>query len=104
MSWPAATPERRSAQIGFDPNEDVWKIPSEKGAIRIQFKPIRNHWGDLLTERVKDAARPYLEDRSAHTVENAVTFLGLTRIMREGAVEGKTQEPPCGTNVVHTTF
>ena len=29
---------------------------------------------------------------------------GLTRIMREGAVEGKTQEPPCGTNVVQTTF
>ena len=28
----------------------------------------------------------------------------LTRIMREGAVEGKTQEPPCGTNVVQTTF
>ena len=28
----------------------------------------------------------------------------LTRIMREGAVEGKTQEPSCGTNVVHTTF
>ena len=28
----------------------------------------------------------------------------LTRIMREGAVEGETQEPPCGTNVVHTTF
>ena len=29
---------------------------------------------------------------------------GLARIMREGAVEGKTQEPPCGTNVVQTTF
>ena len=28
----------------------------------------------------------------------------LTRIMREGAVEGETQEPPCGTNVVLTTF
>ncbi len=28
----------------------------------------------------------------------------LARIMREGAVEGKTQEPPCGTNVVCTTF
>ena len=28
----------------------------------------------------------------------------LARIMREGAVEGETQEPPCGTNVVHTTF
>ena len=28
----------------------------------------------------------------------------LARIMREGAVEGKTQEPPCGTNVVQTTF
>ena len=28
----------------------------------------------------------------------------LACIMREGAVEGKTQEPPCGTNVVHTTF
>ena len=28
----------------------------------------------------------------------------LTRIMREGAVEGETQEPPYGTNVVHTTF
>ena len=32
------------------------------------------------------------------------TSTGLTRIMREGAVEGKTQEPPCGTNVVQTTF
>ena len=31
-------------------------------------------------------------------------YSSLTRIMREGAVEGKTQEPPCGTNVVHTTF
>ena len=30
--------------------------------------------------------------------------VALTRIMREGAVEGKTQEPPCGTNAVHTTF
>ena len=28
----------------------------------------------------------------------------LARIMREGAVEGKTQEPPCGTNVVQATF
>ena len=28
----------------------------------------------------------------------------LARIMREGAVEGETQEPPCGTNVVLTTF
>ena len=28
----------------------------------------------------------------------------LTRIMREGAVEGETQEPPCGTNVMYTTF
>ena len=28
----------------------------------------------------------------------------LARIMREGAVEGETQEPPCGTNVMHTTF
>ena len=28
----------------------------------------------------------------------------LTRIMREGAVEGETQEPPCGTNVVFTTL
>ena len=28
----------------------------------------------------------------------------LTRIMREGAVEGETQEPPCGTNVIYTTF
>ncbi len=32
------------------------------------------------------------------------TKRSLTRIMREGAVEGETQEPPCGTNVVHTTF
>ena len=31
-------------------------------------------------------------------------WIQLTRIMREGAVEGKTQEPPCGTNVVCTTF
>ena len=35
-----------------------------------------------------------------------VTVIGvtdtLTRIMREGAVEGKTQGPPCGTNVVST--
>ena len=29
---------------------------------------------------------------------------GLARIMREGAVEGETQEPPCGTNVMYTTF
>ena len=28
----------------------------------------------------------------------------LARIMREGAVEGETQEPPCGTNVMYTTF
>ena len=34
----------------------------------------------------------------------AKPFRELARIMREGAVEGKTQEPPCGTNVVHTTF
>ena len=31
-------------------------------------------------------------------------MLRFFRIMREGAVEGKTQEPPCGTNVVQTTF
>ena len=31
-------------------------------------------------------------------------LLALARIMREGAVEGETQEPPCGTNVVLTTF
>ena len=32
------------------------------------------------------------------------TLRVLARIMREGAVEGETQEPPCGTNVMYTTF
>ncbi len=41
----------------------------------------------------------------AHCGDRAVNIAsGLARIMREGAVEGKTQEPPCGTNVVCTTF
>ncbi len=41
---------------------------------------------------------PCLRDRVAQTAAM------LARIMREGAVEGETQEPPCGTNVVYTTF
>ena len=54
---------------------------------------------------VRDAALAealYLtgDSRQANTSATAA----LTRIMREGAVEGKTQEPPCGTNVVQTTF
>ncbi len=40
--------------------------------------------------------------RSAHSKVISVSV--LTRIMREGAVEGETQEPPCGTNVMYTTF
>ena len=35
---------------------------------------------------------------------NALVGGVLARIMREGVVLGETQEPPCGTNVVHTTF
>ena len=72
---PAATPERRSAHIGFEPNEDAWKIRSKKGATYVSFKPIRSNWGDLLTKRVKDAASAFLEDRSPDTVANAVFFL-----------------------------
>ena len=44
-----------------------------------------------------------LPQPASHTIEQVVDEF-LARIMREGAVEGKTQEPPCGTNVVHTTF
>ena len=31
-------------------------------------------------------------------------FAALTRIMHEEPILGETQEPPCGTNVVLTTF
>ena len=44
---------------------------------------------------------PNLRPRANDT---AVLTSALTRIMREGAVEGETQEPPCGTNVMYTTF
>ncbi len=37
-------------------------------------------------------------------IKTLVRWEELARIMREGAVEGETQEPPCGTNVVLTTF
>ena len=47
-----------------------------------------------------DVNNKVIRDRVAIRLQHRV----LARIMREGAVEGKTQEPPCGTNVVQTTF
>ena len=80
------TPERRSAHIGFDPDDDVWTIPSEKGATHVRFKPIRSNWGDPQTERVKDAASAFLDNRSPDTVANAVFF--LSRMARHVPVDG----------------
>ena len=79
------TPGRYSGRIAFDPGEDVWKIPSPKGATSISFKAIRNNWGDLLTERVKEAALAYLEDRAAHTVLGAIG--ALSRLARHVPVD-----------------
>ena len=79
-------PAIRSAHLGFDPTGDVWKIPSKKGATYVRFKPIRSNWGDLLTERVKDAAAAFLEDRSPDTVANAVFF--LSQMARHIPVDG----------------
>ena len=56
-------------------------------------------FGDLCTSRVATVG---LNPSNREFVDE--DGIELTRIMREGAVEGKTQEPPCGTNVVHTTF
>ena len=53
--------------------------------------------------RAKQQLIALLEEQKQAFIHQAVTR-GLARIMREGAVEGETQEPPCGTNVVHTTF
>ena len=84
-------------------------------------KPGRGHAGDLnrLTLRTATSSRSP-ERRAANgrpgpgrarrrdpdpvTGPAKARQQRLTRIMREGTVEGETQEPPCGTNVVLTTF
>ena len=86
----AATPQRRTAQVGFDPTDDSWKIRSKKGATYVSFKTIRSNWGDRLTENVKHAALAYLEDRSAHTVMGGVS--ALARMARHVPV-GDTISP-----------
>ena len=78
---PAATTQRHSAHVGFDPTDDSWKIRSKKGATYVSFKTIRSNWGDRLTENVKHTALAYLEDRSADTVMGAVS--ALTRMARQ---------------------
>ena len=59
----------------FDPDRDLWRIASTKGATHVSFKAIRRNWGDLLTARTKTVALAYFEGRSARTVSNAVFFL-----------------------------
>ena len=82
----AVAPEGPIAHIVFDPKQDVWRIRSQKGAVHVRFKPIRSNWGDRLTERVKHAASAFFDDRSPHTVANAVYFLG--KMARHVPVDG----------------
>ena len=65
---------------------------------------VDEHHGSLLGQYQVRPARVDRggEARSAMPIPSLWTM--LARIMREGAVEGETQEPPCGTNVMYTTF
>ena len=81
-----AVPQSWYRHLGIDPDDDFWTIPSARGPTCIRFKPIRRNWGDLLTDKVKHAALAYFEDRSADTVANAISFLGL--MARQVPVDG----------------
>lgn len=76
-SRPIAVSQAWYRDLGIDRDADLWTIPSAKGPTYIRFKPIRQNWGDVLTDRVKDAALAYFETRAADTVGNGVFFLAL---------------------------
>ena len=76
-SRPIAVSHAWYRDLGIDRDDDLWTIASPRGRTHIRFKPIRRNWGDVLTDRIKDAALAYFENRSADTVANAVNFLSL---------------------------
>ena len=84
-SRPIAVSQAWYRDLGIDRDDDFWTIPSAKGPTYIRFKPIRQNWSDVLTDRVKDAALAYFESRSADTVANGVCF--LARMARQVPVE-----------------
>ncbi|MDE2873885.1 MAG: site-specific integrase [Gemmatimonadota bacterium] len=67
--------EGQAAHADFDPAGDVWRVRSTANKVCISFTRIRASWGDLLTDRVKEAALAYFEGRSASTVSNAISAL-----------------------------
>ena len=85
-SRPIAAAQAWYHDLGIDRDDDFWTIAAPRGRTYIRFKPIRQNWGDILTDSTKDAALAYFESRSADTVSNAVNFLG--RMSRHVAVDG----------------
>ena len=83
---PVAVSQAWYRDLGIDRDDDLWTIASLRGRTYIRFKPIRRNWGDVLTDRVKDAALAYFETRSADTVANGVVF--LARMSRYVSVDG----------------
>ncbi len=85
-SSPIAVTRPWYRDLGIDRDDDLWTIPSAKGSTYIRFNPIRQNWGDVLTDAAKDAALAYFESRSADTVANGVYF--LARMSRHVSVNG----------------
>ena len=109
------------------PNEDVGALRTTKVAVsRIGYGPASDHVlaGALFRSIVEVRFHPVMEntkhaeilcafnrklndimrDMEAVTIQDDGTIDLLAWIMHEEPILGETQEPPCGTNVVPTTF
>ena len=100
-SPPIAVSQAWYRDLGIDRNDDLWTIPSAKGPTYIRFKPNRRNWGNVLTDRVKDATLACFETRSADTVCNGVFF--LARMSRHVSVDGTIPARP-GVSSKPTVF
>ena len=94
-----AAPLQRQVQELF---REIVSIVGYEGAPR-EFAEARVCSAYFVPFRSPDVGALHRPEKSGAFARKLWTDI-LTRIMREGAVEGETQEPPCGTNVMYTTF